>query len=504
MVHLEINVLSRICCSSLHLLQAVCVAPGEAAGFECSFANSSADEGFFELDIGSGSSSSGAAPAVELSLVRDAAGWQTLAAQAELAGLAVPAQHGSGTRVVGSMRFRLAPHERCLVRFKLRLGLESSSGLACGSGMHSALQWHEVHIRPAGGAAGGHMPPAAAATIRVAAVMQAEPVVGRTLRLYNPAGSSSSSTASVHAVALAQLPGGGSSLAEHGKLVLAGSPHAAAVLRRGRLLLSCPPPEAGASTRLLLAAAPGGSDHGSSQLSSAPPAEIWEIFVHGVAAMCLAAGVGGAASTSVPLPALGAAAGELSCHWRGCCRGELQASIGSAAAAGSVRSGTLVLHFEPAVVARRELLLSLVAGTGAPGHQGASLLLLVLESTATPSPSRSFEVAVPAGQTVNKKVRFRSSHSKPRRFTLRLPGRVAGGGGGEALLRVARPAFELPGGAEAAIRLTFDATGAAAGQQQELLAVLESAPATGSAGGGGGDSGSRVIDELFRVIVTVM
>lgn len=135
-------------------------------------------------------------------------------------------------------------------------------------------------------------------------------------------------------------------------------------------------------------------------------------------------------------------------------------------------------------------------------QQQAELLLLSLDSTST-AVSRSFEVAVPAGQAVSKRLRYTSPYPEPRRFTVRLPGGGSSSGGssaGRQLLRISRPVFELGCREATAIRLSFDgAPAAAAGaagrrQRYELLAVLESAPLTG------GDSN---LDELFRIVVTL-
>jgi len=298
---------------------------------------------------------------------------------------------------------------------------------------------------------------------------------------------------------------------------------------------------AGETASFLLAVTGQGSPGGP---HSSKPAEVWEVFAHGVPLLGLIAPVGRAATASRSL--LVPARGDLRCFWRGCGSRELQASIGSAAGAAVAAlqhassrgiSCRLVLTFEPAGISHRELLLSVVTeAAGGWGQSEAELLLVSLDSSGT-AVSRTFEVAVPAGQAVSKKVRYSNPYSEARRFTVRLPGSSSGSvAASRPLLRIPRPSFELAAGEEASIKLTFDAAAAAHGfgsapaagrqQRQELLAVVESSPAgevgpegggssgagnrgssSGRVGGGvgaaqGGGSSCRV-EEVFRVILTV-
>ncbi|KAL4443404.1 hypothetical protein ABPG75_011141 [Micractinium tetrahymenae] len=521
---------------------AVCAAPGEAVGFECEFVNSSSEEGWFSLSLGAGNSggsadgarSAGPAAGAELSLVTDVIEWESLAPQAMEAGLAAEQQQqrtpGSGSpRAIGSARFRLAPRERCLLRFKLSRSLQAGQlecdeageqQLAPGSssssgGGSSTLGWHDIRIsRSSHGSASSRGPYEPAAAFRVAVLPLAAPLADRTLRLYCPAGAGSAAAA-VHAVQLSELPGSSRLLAAARGLVFASSsPEAAAAVRQGCVLLTSTAPAAGASSRFLLAAY---SSAGSGSTGpSGSPLETWEVFLHGLPAVRLAASVGTAATARRLLPEVSAGpACELSCHWRGARPGELTASVGMAAAVPGVRGGgssggRLALSYEPASIDRRELLLSVTlqpAGRRSRRQQ-AGLMLVCLDSTST-TVSRSFEVAVPAGQAVSKKVRYTSPYPEPRRFTVRLPGGNSGSGpmsssgGGSArsqLLRVGRPVFELGCRETTAIRLGFDGAAApvasAAGRRQrhEVLALLESAPV------GGGDG---CVEEVFRIMVTV-
>lgn len=423
----------------------------------------------------------------------------------------------SELRPASAARFSLGPHERCLLRFQLSCGLASEAPLPGGTASdQTPFCWHEISIRrvidaPAAGRAAAS--PAAAACFRVAVQLLPRPVVHRALRLYCPAADAGTAQAQAqpaqaHAVRLDQMPGAERLLSSRG-LSLAGAPPGVTAelqLQQHRLLLRCPAQQAGTTLRFLLSAA----QHGGAPDSS--PGEAWEVFVHSLPAVQLAASLGSAAAASVPLPALGgaAAAGErLAAHWHGASGGDLSAAVEP-----SGGSQALSLRYEPSAVGRQELLLALVAGQGggtvceAPGRcaQQRGLLLVSLDSSGTRT-SRCFEVAVPAGQRVSKRVRYCSPHDGPRRFRVRglappLPA--------PAQLHVAQPAasgFVLEAGQEASIKLTFAAASeagsgggwAAAGAgrqgQAELYAVVES-----SADEGGG--GSRV-EEVFCVRVTI-
>lgn len=513
-------------------LQALCAAPGEALGFEREFVNSSGAPTWFQLDVRQAGGAAGAAAAADLSLVTDAAEWGGLAPAAQLAGawlrgwcmqrdlccsaaLRSPSSSlptsctppagltcpPDGARPITAAQFQLAPQERCLLRFRLHRSLQ-----ATGSG---ALLWHEISIRPLGAAPGPHdsSHPAApaAAVCRVAAHLLPEPAAHRTLRLHCPAPQGGNTTVQ-HSVALDQLPGADALLAAGPALCWACSaPGAAsAALDRGRLVLTCQAPQAGTTSSFLLAACSSGS---------ASPLEVWEVFLHALPLLRLQAGVGSTATASWLLPPLehaGPGARQLALHWRCAGAGELQASVGSGPSTAATAGGAkLVLSYTPASVGRRELLLSAVAApaSGSGWAQQAALLLVALDSRGT-RVSRSFAVAVPAGQAASKKVRYTSPHPQPRRFAARslAPG----------ALRVAPAAaagFVLGGGEEAAIRLTLDAAACAGGLvgppneagQYELLAVVESWPAGGSSGGGGSgaEAGGGRVEEVFCVLLSL-
>lgn len=517
--------------------QAACAAPGEAVGFECEFANSSSEEGWFSLSLGGGNSpddgssggrveSEGSAAGAALSLITDVREWDALAVQAREAGLAAERQQQPGAsspRIVGSARFHLAPRERCLLRFKLSRsqqeglprpgepGEQPSTGRAGASGCGGKLSWHDIRVlRSSPGSVSSRAPVEPAAAFRVAVLALEATVVDRTLRLYCPAGAGSTAAA-VHAVQLPELPASNRLLAAARALAFASSsPHAAAVVRQSCVLLTCAAPAAGATARFLLTANCGACS-GAGMAPAASCLETWEVFVHGVPAVRLAASVGATASTRRLLLELATAAGgDVCCHWRGAGAGELQASVGVAAAAPSMRSGSssggrLALAYEPASIHQRAVLLSVTVQPvgSAVRSQQAELLLVSLDSTST-AVSRSFEVAVPAGQVVSKKVRYTSPHSEPWRFTVRLPGSCSSGWAGSAgrpLLRIGRPVFELGCREAAAIRLTFDgaaaAVASAAGRRQrhELLVVLGSAPLAG---------GEGCVEEVFRIVVTLI
>ena len=509
------------------LLQVLCAGPREVAAFEGVFVNSGSQEAWFELSVGpgnnqaaEGSSSSSSRQVPALSLVADEAEWRALAPAATLAGLAAQqAQHGCSLRVITGACFKLAANEACLLRFKLCNGLlfeadrnerQRREELPGGG----TVQWHAIGIRrwgssppasspsihTAAAVVAGAAAPELAATYRVAAVLPAAPAVDRTLRLYCPAAGSAPAAPAVHAVELASLPGAGRLLGGGALACVASSPDISTMVQQGRLLLSCPAPARGTVRRFLLgihagaAGSSSGSSSGGGSISGGAgssgwgcPAEVWEVFLHGLPAVRLAADVGSAASTSVYLPALAGlnSHAQVACRQRGCVDGELQA----VASAGSCGGG-LELCFEPAQIGRRELLLSV-----APPQRPGELLLVQLDSSSTVV-SRTFEVRLGRGQAASKKVRYHSPHAEPRRFVVRSLA--------PAVVRVApsSAAFELDGGSAAAIKMTLHAAPAAYGQQgqeqagghREALVVLQSAPAADL-----GDN-SRV-EEVFRVVV---
>lgn len=476
-----------------------------------------------------------------------------------LAGLChgdAPGPASAQLRAVYSSRFQLAAHERCLLRLKLSSRLGDGQAAESEAGPGSQLSWHEVAIRPAGSSTAQAATDASTAAVRAVATVHvgvqrlAAPAVYRTLRIYCPAGSSvsGSEAAVVHAVDLQQLPGASRLLAGPGgqpAAFVSSSPAARVALQGRRLLLSCAAGEVGSTRRFFVAARSGGScgsSSGSNSSSSTMPAEcpseVWEVFVHTLPTVCLSAGVGTAATASCLVAqeaaptSTGAGALQaqgLSLSWRGCRAAELAASLGSGpstATSAVGRSSRLVLSYEPAAVSRRELLLSVVASGGSqrsePGgtgsQQGAAapqggqkggqlvtgrprqveLLLVQLDSSGTRF-SRTFEVDVPPGQAVSKKVRYSSPHPQPRRFALRSLQ--------PELLRPA-PKWQraaggvlLQPGEEASIRLAFEGSYAAwrgsnsggEGQQCEAVAVLESSTASGS--------GPWQAEEVFRVLL---
>lgn len=473
-----------------------------------------------------------------------------------LAGLChgdAPSPASAQLRAVYSSRFQLAAHERCLLRLKLSSRLGDGQAAESEAGPGSQLSWHEVAIRPAGSSTAQAATDAstaaahAVATVHVGVQRLAAPAVYRTLRIYCPAGSSvsGSEAAVVHAVDLQQLPGASRLLAGPGgqpAAFVSSSPAARVALQGRRLLLYCAAGEVGSTRRFFVAARSGGScgsSSGSNNSSTMPaecPSEVWEVFVHTLPMVCLSAGVGTAATASC-LVAQAAAptstgagalqAQGLSFSWRGCRVAELAASLGSGpstATSAVGRSSRLVLSYEPAAVSRRELLLSVVASGGSqrsePGgtgsQQGAAalqggqkggqlatgrqveLLLVQLDSSGTRF-SRTFEVEVPPGQAVSKKVRYSSPHPQSRRFALR-----------SLQPELLRPADKwqraaggvlLQPGEETSIRLAFEGSGAAwrggssggEGQQCEAAAVLESSAASGS--------GPWQAEEVFRVLL---
>lgn len=411
---------------------------------------------------------------------------------------------------MASPHFQLGPHERCLLRFRLRCSLADAPA---GSGGGAALAWHEVCVRRQGGQG------APAAVFRVAVQRLAAPAVDRTLRLYWPAGASEGASSSscggmpaaVFAVELDRLPGcsalleacqssgNGSSSALAFSCSSAGVSATAQRDQRRLLLLSCaPPPPAGSTHRFLLAAHSG---------SGGTLLEVWEVFLHSLLTVRLSAPLGGSAVAACTLPPCdGTAAGaELSCHWRGAgtSAGELQACVRPGGSSGSGGGGgQLELRFRPDAPGRRELLLAVAErGPGAAQHgRQAVLLLLQLECAAPAAPAepragRSFEVAVPVGQAVAKKVRYVNPLPHARRFRVRPLGPPSGG-----LLRVgagAAAGFQLAPGEAAPVKLTFDAAGWRACGRHEVLAAVESAPAEG---GGGGWR----VEEVFSVCVIVI
>lgn len=445
-------------------------------------------------------------------------------------------------RSVYSPRFQLAAHERCLLRLKLSCSLQGDQ--ADESSAASKVSWREVVIRESGSSA--EQPAVgAAAVMRICVQQLAAPAVSRTLRLYCPALSSglSSSTAAVHAVDLSQL-------ADSEHLLTPGQPTAfasssqsvGAALDGRRLMLSCAAAEAGTTRRCFVAAYTSGQGGGSS--SGGSPAEVWDVFVHSLPTVRLAAGVGATATASCFIRPDAAASGGastqqqgLACSWRGCSSAELAASLGSgpstAAAAGPGGSSRLVLSFEPAAVGCRQLLLSVVDGRGSRlgraaargGQQGfhlaaadrpqqVELLLVQLDSSCTRF-SRTFEVEMPGGLSVSKKVRYSSPHPQPRRFAVRSlqpellrPAhkwqRAAGGvllqPGEEASIRMSFEGAAAGGAAAAAGGAATAAAGSSCtgGGPLELLAVLESAAAAplGSA--------AWQVEEVFRVLLTVV
>lgn len=413
---------------------------------------------------------------------------------------------------MASQHFTLGPHERCLLRIRLRRSLAGEPAGGGGSDDSAApLAWHEVSVRQLGSQG------APAALFRVAVQRLAAPAVDRTVRLYWPAGASEGASSSsggmpaaVFALDLERLPGCSALLeacerscsAGSGALAFAcGVPgvSATAQLEQRRLLLSCAlPPPAGSTSRFLLAAY---SSSGGALL------ELWEVFLHSLPAVCMSAPVGGSAAATCTLPPPGgtAAGAELACHWRGAGAGagELQAGVHPGSSSSSSSGGQLELRFSPAAAGRRELLLALAERDHSVGQHGrqAALLMLELEgaaaagAAAAPRAGRSFEVAVPAGQAVSKKVRYANPLPHTRRFRVRPLGGPPTGG----LLRVgagAAAGFQLVPGQAAPVKLTFNAAGWHAGGQHEVLAAVESAPV----GDGGG--GWRV-EEVFSVCVTV-
>lgn len=442
----------------------------------------------------------------------------------------------SQARSVYSSRFQLAAHERCLLRLKLSCSLHGDQAAEGSTGR--TISWRDVFIRPAGSSA--EQPAArAAAVMRVCVQQLADPAVSRTLRLYCPAVSSGLGSAAsvVHAVDLSQLAGSERLLTPGQPTAVASSSQTVrAALDGSKLMLSCAAAEA-STTQHCFVAAYSACQAGRSS-SSGSPAEVWEVFVHSVPTLRLAAGVGAGATASCFIRHAAAASRGtstqqqgLACSWRGCSSAELAVSLGSgpstAAAAGRGGSSRLVLSFEPVAVGRRELLLSVIAGrsTGpgiaaaqGGGQQGfqlvaaersrqVELLLLQLDSSGTRF-SRTFEVEVPGGQSVSKKVRYSSPHPQPRRFAVR-----------SLQPELLRPAHKwqraaggvlLQPGEEASVRMSFEgaAAGAAAaaaaglsgtdGRAIELLAVLESAAEVplGSA--------AWQAEEVFRVLLTVV
>lgn len=474
------------------------------------------------------------------------------------------ASSSGSPRAVYAPRFQLAAHERCLLRFQLACSLGDGQAAQRDGGGGSWLGWRDISIKRAPCSGAGEAAPEdpahpEAATIRVGVQQLAAPAVARTLRIYCPAAGSGapSQAAATHCVDLASLPGSEGLLAAGPLLAFASSSSGVrAAVERGRLVLACAAPEAGATHRCLLAAyscagsaggataagggAAGGCSAGSgggcgagSGSGGGCPREVWELFLHGLPTMRLAASVGATATASclLPQPPAGrSTSGQqqpLDLGWRGCSGGELQVSTGSgrstAAAAGGSGGTRLVLAYEPAAVGRHELLLSAVdggsggmAGASTSGQEGGApvpagrprqvdLWLVQLDSGSTHI-SRTFEVEVPAGQSLSKKVRYSSPYAEPRRFAarslhpaaLRLAPRWQRAAGGVL----------LEDGEEASIRMAFLAAGAMGsccgggggisdgqGRACEALAVLESA-AVGSA--------AWRVEEVFRVLLTVV
>lgn len=491
-------------------LQALCAAPGDQLGFEHEFANPGTDTAWFEMHVGGLAGNPGstcnAAAAAFISLVTDEAQWHDLAPLASLADLAAQ-RSGSRQplRAVSGQRFQLGAHERCLLRFKLSRGLQLQE--AASSGGAPSWSWGEVAVRPLAGSAALGQAAAPAATLRVGVQLLAGQAVDRTLRLYCPAAEQGAAAATVqHAVQLDCLPGAAGLLAAGPSLTFSSkSPGVTAEVQaqQRRVVLSCPAPGAGSTRRFLLAACRHGATGGSSSAATGPgPLEVWEVFLHGLPAVRLAAGVGTTATASRALPPLEGDSGHLRFHWRGCGARELHAGSSSGPSGGH----RLVLSYEPATAARRELLLSAVA-PGAAGGRGtqAELLLVALDASST-RVSRTFKAEAAAGCTVSKKAQFRSPYASPRFFAVRSL---------HPALRVAAAAvagFELAVGESAPVRLTFDAAAAAGagvgGSRDdegrtvfELTAVVESWPAVGGGSGGGG---ARQVEEVFRVLLTVV
>lgn len=333
---------------------------------------------------------------------------------------------------------------------------------------------------------------------RVAVQSLVAPPTHRTIRLYCPA---TSSTPAVHAVQLDRLPGAAALLAacssgkNHHLAFAASAPGVSATLQaqHQRVLLTCAVPPVGTTQRFLVVAY---SAAGGRLL------EAWEVFLHCLPVVCLAANAGSAATTTRLLSSLDEGPrATTSCHWLGCGPGELQARVGSGSGDGGGGRPQLALRFEPRRVARREVLLSVAAAGAGQQRRQAALLLLDLDSSATRI-SRSFEVVVRQGQVVSKKVHFCSPHPEPQLFRVcsLAPLQLH-------IAPAAATGFELAGGESAPIKMTFNAEGCHSGSQLELLAVIESAPAEGGAARdpttGSGDCGSWRVGEVFCVRLSV-